>query len=196
MEQRRRPIPTKRPYQVNPKSGHIGKQMAHPKLIHQERRKGPYAKDFQNNHYGVKRQELPVKKASSHPAARKYKNNVTNIADYRKKASLKEGGKPMRKFSLKNLNGAVRVAGAVSALAVAFFVVVFLSSTVHSLGIEISETQKELSSIQNTNQELKQQYEELANLDRVEKIAKKELQMVEPEQTILYEPKHYVANLK
>ena len=58
-----------------------------------------------------------------------------------------------------------------------------------------SKWREKLVKIQNQNESLHQMRAELTNLDRIERIAKGELNMTLPQKTILYEPK-YEAKFK
>ena len=80
-------------------------------------------------------------------------------------------------------------------LVVMSFVAVYQNSQLQTWGYSVSEARQKLVNVQNQNESLHQMKAELTNLDRIERIAKGELNMTLPQRTILYEPK-YEANFK
>lgn len=181
MEQKRGVSGSYNNYQVNPYSGHIRNKLPvenrdlksqknHLNLKNRSREKRTLLTDKQ-----TKVSDMQVYKDKRVSKTTK-KENKTNIRKRR------------LKFQLKPLIVA-------TILVVMSFVAVYQNSQLQTWGYSVSEARQKLVNVQNQNESLHQMKAELTNLDRIERIAKGELNMTLPQRTILYEP-NYEANFK
>lgn len=178
MEQRRRPPTEKINYRVNTKSGHIYS----PKITTKEKPQMPYASlSMQNRQVGD--DKALVRKNNK-------RAKVNYMEEYRNKGRAKKKRTLFKKVSFKRENFKhLTPLIAIGLLVALSFVAVYQNAQVQSWGLSVSEANVKLTELQNQNEALKQEKAELTNLDRIERIAKNDLKMVMPTNTILFEPK-------
>lgn len=181
MEQRKGVSSSYNNYQVNPYSGHIRNRLP----IENKDVKTPKNHLNSGNRNREKRTILSNKQTKA-TDMQVYKEK--RVSKMNKKESKTNIRKRKLKFQLKPLI----VAAILFAMS---FIAVYQNSQLQTWGYSVSEAREKLVNIQNQNESLHQMKAELTNLDRIERIAKSELNMTLPQKTILYEPK-YEANFK
>lgn len=180
MEQRRRPPTKKINYRVNSRSGHI--------YTNRELPRQPY------------REVTPFRQAElrgqgASPKSKRKKAKVSYMAEYRnmpqKKSKRKKRGFIVKRFILVSKQSFRRFRPVIGiALLIGLsFVAVYQNAQLQRWGLSVSEANAKLIELQNQNEALKQEKAELTNLDRIERIAKNDLKMVMPSNTVLFEPK-------
>lgn len=181
MEQRKGFSSSYNNYQVNPYSGHI--RSSFPVENKDEK--------IFNNHL-----KLGDRSKVKRSTFNKKQTKAVDMQVYKEKKVNKingiDGKNRVRKRKLKLHLKPLIIATVLVAMS---FIAVYQNSQLQTWGYSVSEAREKLVKIQNQNESLHQMRAELTNLDRIERIAKGELNMTLPQKTILYEPK-YEANFK